>query len=106
MAIVLGLLSAIGPFAIDMYLPALPSIGKDLHTAGIFFDGTPFPMIVGIAICAVITFIIAQVTLSRGAVTWRQRLPSRIKENRYFGYYEYGDGDCSEAEVYRLKSLS
>jgi MFS transporter, DHA1 family, multidrug resistance protein len=31
-AIVLGLLSAIGPFAIDMYLPALPSIGKDLMT--------------------------------------------------------------------------
>jgi DHA1 family bicyclomycin/chloramphenicol resistance-like MFS transporter len=27
----LGLLSAIGPFAIDMYLPALPSIGKSLH---------------------------------------------------------------------------
>jgi DHA1 family bicyclomycin/chloramphenicol resistance-like MFS transporter len=34
--------------------------------AGIFFDGTPLPMIVGIAICAVIAFIIAQVTLSRG----------------------------------------
>src|SRR5271170_7141214 len=31
-AIVLGLLSAIGPFAIDMYLPALPSIGRDLRT--------------------------------------------------------------------------
>ncbi len=30
LAIVLGLLSAIGPFAIDMYLPALPSIGKSL----------------------------------------------------------------------------
>jgi MFS transporter, DHA1 family, multidrug resistance protein len=29
-AIVLGLLSAIGPFAIDMYLPALPEIGRDL----------------------------------------------------------------------------
>ena len=29
-ATVLGLLSAIGPFAIDMYLPALPSIGKSL----------------------------------------------------------------------------
>ncbi|KAA1184716.1 multidrug effflux MFS transporter [Rhizobium tropici] len=29
-AIILGLLSAIGPFAIDMYLPALPSIGRDL----------------------------------------------------------------------------
>ncbi|MDX8511624.1 multidrug effflux MFS transporter [Mesorhizobium captivum] len=30
-AVVLGLLSAIGPFAIDMYLPALPSIGEDLN---------------------------------------------------------------------------
>jgi DHA1 family bicyclomycin/chloramphenicol resistance-like MFS transporter len=33
-AVVLGLLSAIGPFAIDMYLPALPSIGADLHAGG------------------------------------------------------------------------
>jgi DHA1 family bicyclomycin/chloramphenicol resistance-like MFS transporter len=29
-ALVLGLLSAIGPFAIDMYLPALPTIGHSL----------------------------------------------------------------------------
>ncbi len=31
MALVLGLLSAIGPFAIDMYLPALPAIGTSLR---------------------------------------------------------------------------
>jgi len=30
-AITLGLLSAIGPFAIDMYLPSLPAIGRSLH---------------------------------------------------------------------------
>ena len=30
MALILGLLSAIGPFAIDMYLPALPAIGSSL----------------------------------------------------------------------------
>ncbi|VWX63378.1 MFS transporter, DHA1 family, bicyclomycin/chloramphenicol resistance protein [Burkholderiales bacterium 8X] len=30
LALVLGLLSAIGPFAIDMYLPALPEIGASL----------------------------------------------------------------------------
>ena len=30
LALVLGLLSAIGPFAIDMYLPALPAIGNTL----------------------------------------------------------------------------
>ena len=29
-ALILGLLTAIGPFAIDMYLPAMPSIGQDL----------------------------------------------------------------------------
>lgn len=32
-AIVLGLLTAIGPFAIDMYLPVLPAIGHSLHAA-------------------------------------------------------------------------
>ena len=32
-ALVLGLLSAIGPFAIDMYLPALPSIGVTLNAS-------------------------------------------------------------------------
>ena len=30
-AVVLGLMSAIGPFAIDMYLPAMPTIAADLH---------------------------------------------------------------------------
>ncbi|WP_295047325.1 multidrug effflux MFS transporter [uncultured Paracoccus sp.] len=32
MALVLGLLSAVGPFAIDMYLPALPQVAADLRT--------------------------------------------------------------------------
>jgi len=32
MDLILGLLSAIGPFAIDMYLPALPRIGRSLDT--------------------------------------------------------------------------
>jgi MFS transporter, DHA1 family, multidrug resistance protein len=32
-AVVLGLLSAVGPFAIDMYLPALPAIAADLRTS-------------------------------------------------------------------------
>ena len=32
-AIILGLLTAIGPFAIDMYLPAMPTIALALHTS-------------------------------------------------------------------------
>lgn len=31
--LILGLLSAIGPFSIDMYLPAFPDIAKGLHTS-------------------------------------------------------------------------
>jgi MFS transporter, DHA1 family, multidrug resistance protein len=30
--LILGLLSAIGPFSIDMYLPGFPAIAEDLHT--------------------------------------------------------------------------
>src|SRR5215470_14244414 len=30
--LILGLLTAIGPFSIDMYLPAFPDIAKGLHT--------------------------------------------------------------------------
>ncbi|MEO6313822.1 MAG: multidrug effflux MFS transporter [Chitinophagaceae bacterium] len=30
--LILGLLSAIGPFSIDMYLPGFPGIARDLHT--------------------------------------------------------------------------
>lgn len=33
MAIILGALSAFGPLSIDMYLPSLPSLAKDLHTS-------------------------------------------------------------------------
>lgn len=32
LALILGLLSAIGPFSVDMYLPALPAITEDLRT--------------------------------------------------------------------------
>ncbi|HQX59175.1 MAG TPA: Bcr/CflA family drug resistance efflux transporter, partial [Burkholderiaceae bacterium] len=32
-ALVLGLLSAVGPFSIDTYLPALPSIGTDMDAS-------------------------------------------------------------------------
>src|SRR5687768_14551663 len=31
--LLLGLLSAIGPFSIDMYLPGFPAIAADLHTS-------------------------------------------------------------------------
>ncbi|WP_439558991.1 MFS transporter, partial [Dyadobacter sp.] len=30
--LILGSLTALGPFSIDMYLPGFPAIAKDLHT--------------------------------------------------------------------------
>jgi DHA1 family bicyclomycin/chloramphenicol resistance-like MFS transporter len=31
--------------------------------SGLFFDGTPLPMVAGITTCAVIAFVLAQLTL-------------------------------------------
>lgn len=39
-ALVLGLLSCIGPFAIDMYLPAMPAIAQDLGASKQAMQGT------------------------------------------------------------------
>ena len=36
-----------------------------MGVSGVFFDGTPLPMVVGIALCAVIAFTLAQVSLGR-----------------------------------------
>ncbi|MCV2447272.1 multidrug effflux MFS transporter [Paracoccus sp. DMF] len=51
MALLLGLLSAVGPFAIDMYLPALPEVASDLGTseAGAALTLTAYFIVFGIA---------------------------------------------------------
>ncbi len=51
MALLLGLLSAVGPFAIDMYLPALPRVASDLGTteAGAALTLTAYFIVFGIA---------------------------------------------------------
>ncbi|RUU72428.1 MFS transporter, partial [Mesorhizobium sp. M7A.T.Ca.TU.009.01.1.2] len=36
-----------------------------MGVAGVFFDGTPLPMVAGITLCAVISFTLAKVTLGR-----------------------------------------
>lgn len=51
MALVLGMLSAVGPFAIDMYLPALPQVASDLGTseAGAALTLTSYFIVFGVA---------------------------------------------------------
>jgi len=53
-AVVLGLLSAVGPFAIDMYLPALPSITADLHASPAAVQATLLSFFAAVALCQVI----------------------------------------------------
>ena len=50
-AIVLGLLSALGPFAIDMYLPALPAIATDLHTPAALAQTTLIAFFLSFGLC-------------------------------------------------------
>jgi DHA1 family bicyclomycin/chloramphenicol resistance-like MFS transporter len=53
-AIVLGLLSAIGPFAIDMYLPALPAISADLHASTAATQMTLMIFFVAFGVCQIV----------------------------------------------------
>jgi len=53
-AIVLGLISAVGPFAIDMYLPALPSIAADLHASTSATQMSLIAFFAAVAVCQII----------------------------------------------------
>jgi DHA1 family bicyclomycin/chloramphenicol resistance-like MFS transporter len=52
-AVVLGLLSAVGPFAIDMYLPALPAIALDLHATTSVTQMTLIAYFVAFGLCQI-----------------------------------------------------
>jgi DHA1 family bicyclomycin/chloramphenicol resistance-like MFS transporter len=53
-AIVLGLLSVIGPLAIDMYLPALPAIGADLGASDAIIQRSLMAYMAAVAICQLV----------------------------------------------------
>lgn len=53
-AIVLGLLSAIGPFAIDMYLPALPAIAADLQASTAATQMTLIAFFMAFGVCQIV----------------------------------------------------
>jgi MFS transporter, DHA1 family, multidrug resistance protein len=53
-AIVLGLLSAVGPFAIDMYLPALPTIAANLHTSTASTQMTLMTFFAAFGLCQIV----------------------------------------------------
>jgi DHA1 family bicyclomycin/chloramphenicol resistance-like MFS transporter len=52
-AIVIGLLSAVGPFAIDMYLPALPAITADLRTTNAATQMTLTMFFIAFGLCQI-----------------------------------------------------
>lgn len=53
-AIVLGLLAAVGPFAIDMYLPALPTIAVNLYASTAAVQMTLMSFFVAFGICQMV----------------------------------------------------
>jgi DHA1 family bicyclomycin/chloramphenicol resistance-like MFS transporter len=53
-ALVLGLLSAVGPFAIDMYLPALPTIAADLGASTLATQMTLMSFFIGFGLCQIV----------------------------------------------------
>ncbi len=53
-AVVLGLISAIGPFAIDMYLPALPTIAADLGASTAATQMTLMAFFISLGVCQIV----------------------------------------------------
>jgi DHA1 family bicyclomycin/chloramphenicol resistance-like MFS transporter len=53
-AIILGLLSVIGPLAIDMYLPALPAIGTDLGASDAVIQRSLMAYMAAVAVCQLV----------------------------------------------------
>lgn len=53
-ALILGLLSAIGPFAIDMYLPALPAIGQSLGASTSAVQGSLMAFFIALGVGQII----------------------------------------------------
>ena len=51
LAIALGLITAVGPFAIDMYLPALPSIGASLNAGAGAVQATLMAFFIVFGVC-------------------------------------------------------
>src|SRR5689334_20995290 len=51
LAIALGLITAVGPFAIDMYLPALPSIGANLGAGASAVQATLMAFFIVFGVC-------------------------------------------------------
>ena len=53
-AVVLGLVSAIGPFAIDMYLPALPTIAESLQASTAATQMTLMAFFIAFGVCQIV----------------------------------------------------
>jgi DHA1 family bicyclomycin/chloramphenicol resistance-like MFS transporter len=51
LAVILGLITAVGPFAIDMYLPALPSMGRSLGASAGAVQMSLMAFLIVIGIC-------------------------------------------------------
>jgi DHA1 family bicyclomycin/chloramphenicol resistance-like MFS transporter len=51
LAVVLGLITAVGPFAVDMYLPALPSIGAALNAGAAAVQASLIAFFVVFGVC-------------------------------------------------------
>jgi MFS transporter, DHA1 family, multidrug resistance protein len=54
LAVILGLITAVGPFAVDMYLPALPSMGKSLGASAGAVQMSLMAFFVVIGVCQLV----------------------------------------------------
>ena len=109
-AVVLGLLSAVGPFAIDMYLPALPTIAANLHASTAATQMTLMVFFVAFGTCQILYGLAADTAgrkppLYLGLVLFLLGSVGAIRETRLAGgrkrvsFMPSGTKICSRAKT-------
>ena len=70
LALILGALTAMGPLAIDTYLPALPRIARDLHTSDALVQVSLSVYFVGIALGQAVKQALGDMRIARHQVDY------------------------------------
>ena len=70
LALVLGLITAVGPFAIDMYLPALPSIGGSLNASAASVQMSLTAFFVTLGVCQLVYGPLADMIGRKKPIYW------------------------------------
>ena len=81
-ALVLGMLSAVGPFAIDMYLPAFPAIAREFQVDVSAVQMSLMSFFLAVAVCQIVYGPLVRPIRPQAAALFRPGRCSSLAQHR------------------------